>query len=53
MRAIGCDLHGRQQTGAMLHTATGEVVKMTLQHEEHNVRDKHEWPWLASWEFEC
>jgi hypothetical protein len=32
MRIIGCDLHARQQTLAMLDTATGEVVKTTLKH---------------------
>ena len=30
MRIIGCDLHARQQTLAMLDTATGEVVHKTL-----------------------
>ena len=30
MKIIGCDLHARQQTLAMLDTATGEVVKTTL-----------------------
>ncbi len=39
MRIIGCDLHARQQTLAMLDTTTGEVVKMTLTHEGHNVRE--------------
>ena len=39
MRIIGCDLHARQQTVAMLDTATGEVVKMTLTHEGNNVRE--------------
>ena len=33
MRIIGCDLHARQQTLAMLDTATGEVVEWTLKHE--------------------
>lgn len=33
MQIIGCDLHARQQTGAMLDTTTGEVVKRTLMHE--------------------
>jgi len=28
MRIIGCDLHARQQTVAMLDTATGEAVKL-------------------------
>ena len=39
MRIIGCDLHARQQTLAMLDTVTGEVVKTTLQHEGNNVRE--------------
>jgi hypothetical protein len=30
MRIIGCDLHARQQTLAMLDTETGEVVNQTL-----------------------
>ena len=29
MRIIGCDLHARQQTLAMLDTTTGEVVEVT------------------------
>jgi transposase len=39
MRIIGCDLHARQQTVAMLDTTTGKVVKMTLTHEGNNVRE--------------
>ena len=39
MKIIGCDLHARQQTVAMLDTTTGEVVKMTLMHEGDNVRE--------------
>jgi hypothetical protein len=39
MRIVGCDLHGRQQTLAMLETTTGEGVKMTLKHED--TRGKH------------
>ena len=39
MRIIGCDLHARQQTVAMLDTRTGEVVKLTLTDEGDNVRD--------------
>jgi transposase len=39
MQIIGCDLHARQQTVAMLDTATGEVVKMTVTHEGNNVRE--------------
>ena len=39
MRIIGCDLHARQQTLAMLDTTTGEVVTMTLKHEDNQVRE--------------
>ena len=37
MRIIGCDLHARQQTVAMLDTTTGEVANLTLMHEGNNV----------------
>jgi len=39
MRIIGCDLHARQQTLAMLDTETGEVVNRTLRHEGNEVRE--------------
>jgi hypothetical protein len=39
MRIIGCDLHARQQTLAMLDTETGEVVNRTLLHEGNQVRE--------------
>ena len=39
MRIIGCDLHARQQTLAMLDTETGEVVTRTLLHEGNEVRE--------------
>jgi len=39
MRIIGCDLHARQQTVAMLETTTGEVVNLTLMHENNKVRE--------------
>ena len=39
MRIIGCDLHARQQTLAMLDTTTGEVVNLTLTHEGNQVRE--------------
>ena len=39
MRIIGCDLHTRQQTVAMLDTTTGEVVEKTLRHETSEVRE--------------
>jgi hypothetical protein len=37
MRIIGCDLHARQQTLAMLDTASGEIVHV-LTHQGNNVR---------------
>jgi len=40
MRIIGCDLHARQQTIAMLDSTTGEVVTMTLTHEGDSVREE-------------
>ena len=39
MRIIGCDLHARQQTLAMLDTETGEVVNRTLMHQGNQVRE--------------
>ncbi len=39
MRIIGCDLHARQQTIAMLDTETGEVVEKILRHEAERVRE--------------
>src|SRR6202453_1964647 len=39
MRIIGCDLHARQQTLAMLDTATGEIVNQTLTDEGESVRE--------------
>jgi transposase len=39
MRIIGCDLHARQQTLAMLDTTTGEMVNLTLMHEGNEVRE--------------
>jgi hypothetical protein len=39
MRIIGCDLHARQQTLAMLETNTGEVVNLTLMHGGNEVRE--------------
>jgi transposase len=38
-RIIGCDLHARQQTLAMLETTTGETVNLTLMHEGNQVRE--------------
>src|SRR2546430_11399504 len=39
MRIIGCDLHTRQETMAMLDTEIGEVLEKTLQHEGEKVRE--------------
>jgi hypothetical protein len=39
MRIIGCDLHARQQTLALLDSTTGEVVEVSLKHEGDNVRE--------------
>src|SRR5215471_9734176 len=39
MRIIGCDLHARQQTLAILDTTTGEMVNLTLMHEGNKVRE--------------
>ena len=39
MRIIGCDLHARQQTIAMLDTTTGEMSTLTLMHEGKEVRE--------------
>jgi transposase len=39
MKIIGCDLHARQQTLAMLDTETREIVNLTLTHEGDHVRE--------------
>jgi transposase len=39
MRIIGCDLHARQQTLAMLNVETGELVERRLEHEGNQVRE--------------
>jgi len=39
MRIIGCDLHARQQTLAMLDSVTGELANRTLMHEGNEVRE--------------
>src|ERR1700751_913292 len=38
MRIIGCDLHARQQTVAMLDPDSGELVEKTLQHDGEELR---------------
>ena len=39
MRIIGCDLHARQQTIAMLDSDTGELEEKTLEHQGDTVRE--------------
>ena len=39
MKIIGCDLHTRQQSIAMLDRDTGEIVERTLTHEGKTVRE--------------
>jgi transposase len=39
MKIIGCDLHTRQQTIAMVDTETGEFTEKTLSHEGNAVRE--------------
>ena len=38
MRIIGCDLHARQQTIAMLDSETGELEEKTFEHQGETVR---------------
>jgi transposase len=39
MRIIGCDLHARQQTIAMLDTDTGELIERVIEHEGEKVQE--------------
>jgi transposase len=39
MQIIGCDLHARQQTVAMLDTDSGEFVEKTLEHDSEELRN--------------
>ncbi len=39
MKIVGCDLHAKQQTIAMVDTETGEFTEKTLNHEENQVRE--------------
>ena len=39
MQMIGCDLHSRQQTLAILNTETGVLEERVLKHTGNNVRD--------------
>lgn len=39
MQMIGCDLHARQQTLAILDTVTGVLEERVLEHQANNVRE--------------
>src|ERR1035437_9693884 len=39
MKILGCDLHAKQQTIAMVDTETGEFTEKTLSHEGNAVRE--------------
>jgi transposase len=39
MKIVGCDLHARQQTIAMVDTETGEFREKTISHEGNAVRE--------------
>ena len=39
MKILGCDLHAKQQTLAMVDTETGEFTEKTLNHEGNEVRE--------------
>ena len=41
MKIVGCDLHAKQQTIAMVDTETGEFTEETLAHEGNKVREFH------------
>jgi hypothetical protein len=45
MKILGCDLHAKQQTIAMVDTETGEFSEKTLSHEGNEVRE-----FYAAWE---
>jgi hypothetical protein len=39
MKILGCDLHAKQQSIAMVDTETGEFTEKTLSHEGNEVRE--------------
>src|SRR5437870_12565328 len=39
MAIIGCDLHTRYQQITLLETATGEIVRRRLEHEDGEAKD--------------
>jgi hypothetical protein len=40
MKIVGCDLHARQQTAAMVDTETGEFTEKTLSHRHGKGEDR-------------
>ena len=52
MKIVGCDLHARQQTIAMVETESGEFTEKTLPHEGNAVREFYaslmvQWWWVS------
>jgi len=52
MKIVGCDLHARQQTIAMVDTETGEFVERTLSHEGNALQEFYaalggRWRWAS------
>jgi len=45
MKIVGCDLHAKQPTIAMVDTDRGELIERTLSHEGNVVRE-----FYAAWE---
>ena len=41
MKIVGCDLHARQQSIAMVDTETGEFTEKRFMHEGNAVRDSY------------
>jgi transposase len=39
MKIVGCDLHARQQSIALLDTETGELLERMIEHEADQVRE--------------
>ena len=48
MKILGCDLHAKQQTIAMVDTETGEFTEKTLSHEG-NECESFTLPWKVGW----
>ena len=48
MKIVGCDLHARQQSIAMVDTETGVLTEKVLKHEGNAVRSFTP-PWKDRW----